>query len=241
MQLAHPSRVTNHRVVRVSVVKNPVAYLVFAADHRLRVKKTRPFVAKKFPKKYFRLDSICPTPPVMLKPKKLNFMTTHIGKIARLPAKVREELNHRLQNGETGSVILPWLNALPAVQAVLASHFGAGPVNHQNLTNWRQGAYQHWLKQQACEDLVRELAENAGEFAPHGGAPVIANHLSTVLVADLAVTARDIRNEPAGPVERFERLKKMLHTVSEVRQQDYRAGRLALDRERDELMLGRSP
>jgi hypothetical protein len=158
---------------------------------------------------------------------------THIGKIARLPANVREELNHRLQNGETGSVILPWLNALPAVQAVLASRFGAGPVNHQNLTNWRQGGYQHWLKQQACANLVRELA-------PHGGGPAIANHLSTVLVADLAVTARDIQKEPAGPVERLERLKEMLHTVSEVRRQDNQASRLALDRERGELMRERS-
>jgi hypothetical protein len=47
----------------------------------------------------FRLDSICPTPPVMLKPKKLNIMTTRIGKIGRLSKDRRHELGHRIGYG----------------------------------------------------------------------------------------------------------------------------------------------
>jgi hypothetical protein len=61
------------------------------------------------------------------------------GKIARLPVAVREELNRRLEDGQTERTILPWLNALPSVQTVLAAQFGAGPVSQQNLSNWRCG------------------------------------------------------------------------------------------------------
>ena len=158
---------------------------------------------------------------------------TSIGKIARLPLNIREEVNQRLQNGETGRTILEWLNALPSVQAVLASQFGGIPVSHQNLTNWRQGGYQDWLKQQACSNVVSELAQFAEEVAPNAGGPALANQLNTVLMADLATPVLQAEHQPADPEEKFAQLKKVLHTVSKVRRDDYRAGRLALDRERE--------
>ena len=46
------------------------------------------------------------------------------GKIARLPKPLREELNRRLDNGEPARRLLPWLNSLPAVRALLAAEFG---------------------------------------------------------------------------------------------------------------------
>ena len=95
---------------------------------------------------------------------------THNGKIGRLPRNLRDELNHRLENGETAGVVLPWLNALPAVQAVLAAEFQASQINEQNLSNWRKGGYQDWLKQQERRRLVRELTENADELAQNRAA-----------------------------------------------------------------------
>jgi len=56
---------------------------------------------------------------------------THNGKIARLPRNIRDELNHRLENGEAARVILPWLNALPAVQAVLAAGFRVSLITNK--------------------------------------------------------------------------------------------------------------
>jgi hypothetical protein len=38
-----------------------------------------------------------------------------------------------------------------------------------------------------------------------------------------------MQNEPASPAARFGQLREMLQTVSEVRREDYLAGRLALD------------
>lgn len=158
--------------------------------------------------------------------------TTHNGKIARLPRNIRDELNHRLDDGETGGRILQWLNTLPAVQAVLTAEFGGGLINAQNLSNWRKGGYQHWLKQQARRNLVRELIENAEELATDAGGVELGNHLSAILVAELAASVRGALEELADPAERSVRLQEFLLTLARVRRQDNQAGRLAIERER---------
>ena len=43
------------------------------------------------------------------------------GKIARLPVAIRTELNQRLRDGESGSTLLPWLNAQPEVVTRLSA------------------------------------------------------------------------------------------------------------------------
>ena len=158
--------------------------------------------------------------------------TTHNGKIARLPRNIRDELNHRLDDGEPGGRILAWLDALPAVQAVLAAEFGGGAINPQNLSNWRKGGYQHWLKQQERRNLVRELTENAEELATDAGGVEIGNHLSALLVAEFAASARDTLATIADPAERCVREQEFLLTLARMRRQDYLAGRLAIERER---------
>jgi hypothetical protein len=157
--------------------------------------------------------------------------TTHTGKIARLPRNLRNELNQRLANGEKSGPILAWLNALPEVQAVLFSEFCGSQINKQNLSNWRKDGYQHWLKQQDRRDLARELTENAGELATDAEGVELANHFSTVLVAELAAAAREAQAELTDPAERCERLQEFLQTLARVRRQDYLAGKLAIARE----------
>ena len=66
---------------------------------------------------------------------------TRNGKIARLPLAIRQQLNQRLQNGELAQDLLSWLNRLPEVQATLAAHFAAKPIDESNLTHWKQGGY----------------------------------------------------------------------------------------------------
>jgi hypothetical protein len=166
----------------------------------------------------------CPTP--------LFAIQTHNGKIARLPQLIREQLNRRLDDGEPGGGLLEWLNALPAVQAVLAAEFGGSRINAQNLSNWRKGGYQHWLKQQERRILVRELTENAEELAAEAGGVEISNHLSAVLVAELAASARDSLATLTDPAERCARMQEFLNTLARVRRQDNLAGRLAIECER---------
>ena len=59
---------------------------------------------------------------------------TRNGKIARLPALVREELNVRLDEGEPGRDLVAWLNALPKVQAIVNKYFQGYAVTEQNLS-----------------------------------------------------------------------------------------------------------
>jgi hypothetical protein len=66
---------------------------------------------------------------------------TRNGKIARLPLALRQQLNLRLQNGELAQDLLAWLNQLPEVQAILAAHFAAKPIDESNLSHWKQGGY----------------------------------------------------------------------------------------------------
>jgi hypothetical protein len=154
---------------------------------------------------------------------------THNGKIARLPRNIRDELNHRLENGEMAGIILPWLNALPEVQA--AGHCER-EINAQNLSNWRKGGYQDWLKQQERRATVRELTENSKELDADAGGVEVGNHLSAVLVAELAASTRDALDATTDPAERCIRVQEFLHTLARVRREDYLAGRLQIERER---------
>jgi hypothetical protein len=72
--------------------------------------------------------------------------STRTGKIARLPYHLREQLCHRLLDGESGPSLLEWLNAEPEVQAVLAKDFAGRPINEQNLSAWRQGGFVDWQR-----------------------------------------------------------------------------------------------
>lgn len=90
-------------------------------------------------------------------------MISRIGKIARLPNHVRHELNRRLFDGAGGPQLLAWLNSLPEVQAVLAREFAGRPVNQQNLSNWRTGAYGEWRFRQEILTTSLEVTSRRAE------------------------------------------------------------------------------
>lgn len=92
-----------------------------------------------------------------------------VGKIAQLPAKVREALNRRLHDGQPASVILPWLNALPEVIEILKDRFDAEPVSEQNLSLWRNGGFAKWVKEQEQIVRTRERALYSLELAKASG------------------------------------------------------------------------
>src|SRR5438046_2119221 len=84
---------------------------------------------------------------------------TPTGKIARLPYNIREQLNHRLQDGHKAKSILAWLNALPEVQAILRTEFDSRPVNAVNLTAWKQRGFRHWQARQQAIELLQNLED----------------------------------------------------------------------------------
>ena len=98
--------------------------------------------------------------------------TTRTGKIARLQAATRTALNLRLQDGQSSAQILPWLNGLPEVRAILKAQFEDVDVSDENLSNWRQGGYQEWLKNQERMERIRAMTNLAADMAEaSGGSP----------------------------------------------------------------------
>src|SRR4051812_39021678 len=105
-------------------------------------------------------------------------MTTRVGKIARLPKAIREELNRRLENGDRGKVLVQWLNGLPEVQKVAAELFGGHGVREQNLSQWRKGGYMDWLRHQDVREQVREVAEQSDDLNEDEGSADLSESLA---------------------------------------------------------------
>lgn len=72
------------------------------------------------------------------------------GKIARAPFEVRTRVNELLRDGAKYAAIITFLESKDI--------FG---VNDVNVTNWQQGGYQEWLKEQ---DRLSDM-ESKREFA----------------------------------------------------------------------------
>src|SRR5712691_635719 len=95
------------------------------------------------------------------------------GKIANLPPPIQEQLNQRLQMGEDGKTLLPWLNSLPEVQAVLKADFDGLAISPQNLSDHRTRGFLDWKTRQQALEFASSL--NADDSA-----------LQEILPADLA-------------------------------------------------------
>jgi len=95
-------------------------------------------------------------------------MATRNGKVANLPNDIREQLNLRLLEGESGRELAAWLNALPNVQSILGLQFNGSPISEVNLTHWRQGGYLQWFTERDCFDSARALADGDCNLAETG-------------------------------------------------------------------------
>jgi hypothetical protein len=116
------------------------------------------------------------------------------GKIARLTHAIRHELNTRLRDGEPGTAILDWLNALPEVQTVMREQFAGEPVKPQNLSDWRQGGYADWLAESASYANARATTEHAQYICSALGldpsdalSVIITGHLVQILDGDASL------------------------------------------------------
>jgi hypothetical protein len=157
---------------------------------------------------------------------------TRTGKIARLPRETREQLNRRLQDGQPGTQLVVWLNALPETQAVLARDFAGRAVSEQNLSEWKQGGYRDWLARQDVLAQVRELTADAGELA-RATDGALADHLATVLAARYAAALADWQGEPTAESRRQLRaLRSLCQDIVELRRGDHSAARLKIEQER---------
>ncbi len=106
------------------------------------------------------------------------------GKIARLPFAVRTTVNEMIRDGAPYVQIIAFIGKITD---------GVEPVptdlNEQNLTNWKDGGHQDWLKEQArLEDMAakREFAfqivkENDGSKLHEANLHLAASQIYEVL------------------------------------------------------------
>ncbi len=154
---------------------------------------------------------------------------TRRGKIARLPFALRQMLNKRLDNGVKGETLLAWLNGLPEVQAILQQEFRGAPINHANLSAWRQGGYAAWLEEQEIADAARQLQAVAVEVGRGADEATLSKGLSAMLAVELARSAQLLLRQSTDEVERWHRLQDIAKHVNAARREDHRAGWLELE------------
>jgi len=154
------------------------------------------------------------------------------GKIARLPFKIRNQLNERLRNGEQGKDLVVWLNGMWVVKQILDEEFDGRPISEQNLSGWKQREHQQWLERGEQRRLFREFLDEAEEFGEELDGSSLADRLTemaTLAVARLLQT--ELEAEEKGPKHRAA-VVELLRELARLREGDHEMARLRLQRER---------
>ncbi len=154
------------------------------------------------------------------------------GKIAHLPRAIRDELNRRMDDGQTGTELLPWLNELPEVKKLLAEQFAARPIVKQNLYQWHAGGHRLWLAGRETLAQALELAADAQELSRATGGK-LTDHLATILsaryAAALAGWTGEVTDEFRG---RLRLLHGLCQDIIGLRRADHSGARLSLEQQR---------
>jgi hypothetical protein len=156
---------------------------------------------------------------------------TRLGKIARLPREIREELNVRLQNGEVGRVLVDWLNGLPAAQEVLKARFEGRAITEQNLSEWKQGGYEDWVRHQENCAYALMLTEMSEDLEEEARDTRLEERLAAVMAVALARLLREAEEAPAG-AERTKTILDVARQLSQLRRDSQQAERVRMERER---------
>jgi len=137
------------------------------------------------------------------------------GKIARLPAEIREALNRCLAQGVSGPKVLERLNGLPETQALLRREFQGQPISPQNLSQWRQGGFRDWLLKQEAKEVLCEFAAHHRSLAALQLPEQVALWLGSRLVAMAGWV------DQQSPDESWPVVHQMIRDVATLRRADY--------------------
>ena len=119
------------------------------------------------------------------------------GKVARLPAEFRDQINQMLDDGVPYKTIIQRLGE------------PARHLNEDNLSNWRLGGYQDYLNGQAINDRARYQTEAAADLIREEGhldpahvravvTEIAALHYTEILMRDGEQIAHDsLKKNPA--------------------------------------------
>ncbi len=152
------------------------------------------------------------------------------GKIARLPRTIRDQLNHRLDNEESGGDLAAWLNGLDEVKQLIEKNFGGREITEKNLSDWRLNGFLHWQAQQEALALARELNAEGTKGVESGGE--LSNSLTRLVTARYASLLYDWDGEMTDEIRaKLRGLKGISHEIVRLRQSDQVLEQMKIQRE----------
>jgi hypothetical protein len=153
-----------------------------------------------------------------------------LGKLSRLPAPLREQLNLRLANNEPARTILAWLNALPEVRAILKAFFDGKPIRENNLTEYRQRGFR---RSQMYQDALEFSAESHPDLPPQKQIPPerIIHQLVQWISLRFAAAAHNA-NIPDDAQADLREIRQLLTDIVSLRRGELISRRIHLEEQR---------
>ena len=148
---------------------------------------------------------------------------TRTGKIARLPRAIREEINERLLDGVPGKEIVESINALGWMRKQ-----GRTPITEQNLSEWRKGGYQDWLRHRENMQWMQQLREEAEDLHEAAQDLPVADRMAPAIALGFGKLLADLLAEPPSTLEERAQLLAMMREFNLMRTSDQRAALLRL-------------
>lgn len=163
---------------------------------------------------------------------------SRIGKIARLPHDIREQLNRRILDGQSGPEILKWVNDLPPCRQMLAQKFGGRPIDDNNLYEWRHGGYEEWLWHEDRRDRLSSQFEYVAKLDAVGDGSQVAEQLGAVVAAEL-MRQLNFLDGIIDMNDRWFRLREISRELTRFRRENCNNARLRLAEQRLENEMER--
>lgn len=152
------------------------------------------------------------------------------GKIGSFPADIRDEINRRLLDGESATQILPWLNQEPRVLEILDERWAEQPVSPQNLSEWRQGGYQDFLRRRERSSHLKTLTEWAVKLSEDVPVERLTGAAQRIMAGHILEMIEGLESTEA--IALMEALGDVTAATERSRKNDIAAEKLEIARER---------
>src|SRR5215469_9462537 len=160
---------------------------------------------------------------------------TRKSKIARLPRSIRDELNHRLDNGQSGIRLVEWLNDLPEAKEILAKDFEGCRITPQNLSEWKRGGHQDWLAHQERQASLQDWLADAKELGEVASPEKLTEAIFTFVTVHYAAAMDDCWIDTPENRKNLEFWGRIVRDIVPLHQHDIARQRLELAEQKMDL------
>jgi hypothetical protein len=96
-------------------------------------------------------------------------------------------------------------------------------ITEQNLSEWRSGGYQDWLRHEEARQFLKGMAEQAGEMDEAADGKSICDRFGALVAVDMARLAKKFLEQETDDEKRWARLKEISKELSRLRRDEHRA------------------